>query len=60
MVLLFHSDIQSILDRHKVVFGDMPKGLPPNRRFQHIIELGKGTKLVMITPLRHQTCSKMK
>lgn len=47
----FHPQIQAILDRHNVVFGDLPKGLPPNRGFEHIIELEP--KPAMINPYRH-------
>lgn len=31
----------------------MPKGLPPKRGFEHMIELQDGSKLVMITPYKH-------
>ena len=34
-----HPDIQVILDRHEVVFGDIPPGRPPDRGFEHTIEL---------------------
>jgi len=47
----YHVDIQPILDRHSVVFGDMPAG--PDRIFQHIIELEPGSKPIVITPYRH-------
>jgi len=28
-----HSDIQNIINKHSVLFGDMPRGLPPQRGF---------------------------
>lgn len=44
-----HPDIQIVLDRHSKGFGDMPKGLPPQREFQHAIEFEPRTKPIMIT-----------
>ena len=37
-----HPDIQAILDRYDAVFGDIPPGQPPDRRFEHTIELEQG------------------
>lgn len=51
--LSHHPDTQVILKKHSKVFGEMPRGLPPNRGFQHCIELEEGTKPIMITPYRH-------
>ena len=34
-----HPEIQSILDRHAIVFGEIPPGQPPDRGFEHTIEL---------------------
>jgi hypothetical protein len=35
------------------VFGPIPPGVPPDRGFEHIIELEEGTKPVITTPYRH-------
>eukprot|EP00253_Pinus_taeda_P004408 PITA_04408 len=34
-----HPKIQSILDRYAIVFGEIPLGQPPDRGFEHTIEL---------------------
>lgn len=33
----YHVDIQTVLDKHSAVFGDIPLGRPPNRGFEHVI-----------------------
>ena len=48
-----HLEIQAILDRHEVVFGDIPPGRPPDRGFEHTIELEQGIHAVITTPYRH-------
>ena len=48
-----HPDIQAILDRYYVVFGDIPPGRPPDRGFEHTIELEQGIQAVITTPYRH-------
>lgn len=45
----YHIDIQHILDKHGVVFGDIPHGVLPDRGFEHVIELEDGAKPVMTT-----------
>jgi hypothetical protein len=40
-------DIQSLLRKHNHIFGDIPLGRPPERGFEHIIELEEATKLVI-------------
>jgi hypothetical protein len=45
--------IQRIIDKHSKVFGPIPLGVPPNRGFEHIIELEEGAKPVITTPYRH-------
>jgi hypothetical protein len=35
------------------VFGPIPPGVPPDRGFEHIIELGSGAKPIITTPYRH-------
>ena len=39
---VFHVDIQSVMDRHGRVFGDIPPRVPPDRGFEHGIELEDG------------------
>ena len=46
-------EIKRILDRHHKVFGPIPPGVPPDRRFEHIIELEAGANPVITTPYRH-------
>ena len=53
IVQAVHPDIQAILDRYDVVFGDIPPGRPPNRGFEHTIELEQGIQEVITTPYRH-------
>lgn len=48
-----HTQIDLILKKHKRVFEDLPKGLPPSRGFQHTIELKPNSKPVIIKPYRH-------
>ncbi|XP_059078144.1 uncharacterized protein LOC131876700 [Cryptomeria japonica] len=50
---VFHVDIQSMMDRHGRVFGDIPFGVPPDRGFEHGIEMADGAKLVITTPYHH-------
>ena len=49
----FHFEIQNILDKHSIVFNDLPPGLPPDRGFEHVIELEQGAKPIITTPYRH-------
>jgi hypothetical protein len=42
-----------MIDKHSKVFGTIPPGVPPDRGFEHIIELEMGDKLVITTPYRH-------
>jgi hypothetical protein len=46
-------EIKEILDRHHKVFGPIPPGVPPDRGFEHIIELEEGAKPIITTPYRH-------
>jgi hypothetical protein len=46
-------EIKRILDKHQKVFGPIPPGVPPDKGFEHIIELEAGAKLVITTPYRH-------
>ncbi|XP_059065756.1 uncharacterized protein LOC131857345 [Cryptomeria japonica] len=49
----YHPNIQILRTKHSKVFSDIPSGRPPDRGFEHIIELEEGAKPVMITPYRH-------
>jgi hypothetical protein len=46
-------EIKIILDKHQKVFGLIPPSVPPDRGFEHIIELEAGVKPVISTPYRH-------
>jgi hypothetical protein len=46
-------EIKRILDKHHKVFGPIPPGVPPDRGFEHIIELEAGAKPIITTPYRH-------
>jgi hypothetical protein len=46
-------DIQRILHKHGKVFEPIPPGKPPDRGFEHIIELEEEAKPVITTPYRH-------
>ena len=48
-----HPDVQTILDRYATVFGEIPPGQPPDRRFEHTIELEQGIQAVITMPYRH-------
>jgi hypothetical protein len=41
------------MDRHNKVFEPIPPGAPPDRGFEHIIELEEGAKPVITTSYRH-------
>ena len=49
----YRPNIQRILHKHKRVFEPIPPGKPPDRGFEHIIELEEGAKPVIDTPYRH-------
>jgi hypothetical protein len=49
----YSTEIQRIINKHSKVFGPIPPGAPPNRGFEHIIELEEGVKPVITTPYRH-------
>ena len=50
----YPTDIEALLQKHKAVFEDLPAGRPPDRGFEHIIELEEGTQAVITTPYRHR------
>lgn len=41
------------MDRYLGIFGEIPKGLPPLRGFEHTVELEEGAKPVIVTSYRH-------
>jgi hypothetical protein len=49
----YSQDIQKIIDMHNKVFEPIPPRAPPDRGFEHIIELEEGEKHVITTPYRH-------
>jgi hypothetical protein len=49
----YSPNIQAIIDRHNKVFRPIPPGDPPDRGFEHIIELEEGEKPIIATPYRH-------
>jgi hypothetical protein len=49
----YHMDIQNLMGKHDKVFGQIPPGVPPDRGFEHTIELEEGAKPVITTPYRH-------
>jgi hypothetical protein len=49
----YSPEIQRIIDRHSKVFEPIPPGAPPDRGFEHIIELEEGAKPVITTPYRN-------
>jgi hypothetical protein len=49
----YSQDIQKIIDSHKKFFEPIPPRAPPDRGFEHIIELEEGEKPVITTPYRH-------
>jgi hypothetical protein len=49
----YSPEIQRIINKHNKVFGLIPPGAPPDRGFEHIIELEEGAKPVITTPYKH-------
>jgi hypothetical protein len=49
----YAAEIKKIMDRHIKVFEPIPPRAPPDRGFEHIIELEEGEKPVITTPYRH-------
>ena len=42
-----------VLDKDRRVFEDLPSGIPPDRGFEHIIELEEAAKPIITTSYRH-------
>jgi hypothetical protein len=49
----YHPQIRELLGRYEPVFGPIPPGRPPDRGFEHMIELEAGATTVIIAPYRH-------
>jgi hypothetical protein len=49
----YHPQIRELLSQYDLVFGPIPLGRPPNRGFEHTIELEVGATLVITMPYRH-------
>lgn len=45
----FHIDVQTMMDKHGVVLGNIPPARPPNHGFEHVIKLEEGAKFVITT-----------
>jgi hypothetical protein len=43
-----------LLGRHHQVFGLIPPGRPPDKGFEHTIELEEGAKPIITPPYRHR------
>jgi hypothetical protein len=49
----YHTKIKNLLGQHQQVFEAIPLGRPPDRGFEHTIELEEGTKPMITPPYRH-------
>ncbi|XP_059068636.1 uncharacterized protein LOC131859112 [Cryptomeria japonica] len=49
----YQDDLLKVLDSHRVVFSDIPPRVPPDRGFEHTIELVEGAQLVITTSYKH-------
>jgi hypothetical protein len=49
----YHPQIRELLGCYEPVFGPIPPGRPPDRGFEHMIELEAGATPVITTPYRH-------
>jgi hypothetical protein len=49
----YHPHIRKLLGRYEPVFRPIPPGRPPNKGFEHMIELEVGATLVITAPYRH-------
>ena len=50
-------ELQQVLDQHATLFQD-PKGLPPQRKYDHSIPLQQGTQPVNLKPYRYSPAQK--
>jgi hypothetical protein len=49
----YHTEIRTLLWRHQQVFGPIPPRRPPDKGFEHTIELEEGAKPMITAPYRH-------
>jgi hypothetical protein len=49
----YHPHIRKLLSQYEPVFGSIPPGRPPDRGFEHTIELEAGATPVITTPYRN-------
>jgi hypothetical protein len=49
----YHTKIKNLLGRHQQVFEAIPPGRPPDRGFEHTIELEEGAKPMITPPYCH-------
>jgi hypothetical protein len=49
----YHPQIRELLGQYESVFGPIPPGRPPDRGFEHMIELEAGATPVITAPYRH-------
>jgi hypothetical protein len=49
----YHPQIRELLGRYEPIFGPIPPGRPPDRGFEHMIELEAGATPVITAPYRH-------
>jgi hypothetical protein len=49
----YQVEIRALLSQHEQVFGLMSPGRPPDRGFEHTIEMEEGEKPVITTPYHH-------
>jgi hypothetical protein len=47
----YHTEIKNLLGQHQQVFEKIPLGRPPDRGFEHTIELDEGEKPMITPPL---------
>jgi hypothetical protein len=49
----YQKEIKTLLSQHQQVFGLIPPGSPPERGFEHTIEMEEGEKPMITSPYRH-------
>jgi hypothetical protein len=49
----YHPEIRALLSQYEPIFGPIPPGRPPDRGFEHTIELEAGATPVITAPYRH-------
>jgi hypothetical protein len=50
---LYHTEIKDLLGQHQQVFEAIPPGRPPDKGFEHTIDLEEGAKPIIIPPYCH-------